>query len=170
MFWTTIRGYGWLTQSSVDQVPAQVSEYRIRCLPPPLRVTRPPPSSTTRRRVLTTLAVVVITIVTGLGPQSKVMMPPAATSRTTAADVQLAARPFPTTWLGWLVFTARPAGGTSTWPAGLPKWGADAAPDAIATGPTSTPAPSAPVSTAALRSAASEILNPPVSRIASDPR
>src|SRR5580704_19696264 len=100
MFWTTIRGYGWLTQSSVDQVPAQVSEYRIRCLPPPLRVTRPPPSNTTRCRVLITLAVVVITIVTGLGPQLKAMMPPTATSRTTAADVQLAGVPLPITWSG----------------------------------------------------------------------
>src|ERR1700733_238495 len=112
MFWTTICGYGWSTQSSVDQVPAHVSEYRIRRLPPPLSVTRPPPSNTTRRRVLITLAVLVITIVTGLGPQLKVMMPPAATARTTAADVQLAGRPFPITWLGCPVPTARPAGGT----------------------------------------------------------
>ena len=81
----------------------------MRRLPPPLRVTRPPPSSTTRRRVLITLAVAVITIVTGLGPQLKVMMPPAATARTTAAEVQLAGLPFPITWLGWLVSTARPA-------------------------------------------------------------
>ena len=51
-------------------------------------------------------------MVTGLGPQLKVMMPPAATSRTTAADVQLAGVPFPITWLGCLVLTARPAGGT----------------------------------------------------------
>ena len=81
-------------------------------MPPPLRVTRPPPSSTTRRRVLITLAVVLITMVTGLGPQLKVMMPAAATSRTTAADVQLARLPLPITWLGCLVLTARPAGGT----------------------------------------------------------
>jgi hypothetical protein len=112
MFCTTICGYGWSTQSSVDQVSAQVSEYRIRRFPPPLRVTRPPPSNATRRRVLMTLAVLVITMVTGLRPQMKVMMPPAATSRTTAADVQLAGLPFPTTWWGCLVLTARPAGGT----------------------------------------------------------
>jgi len=112
MFCTTIRGYGWLTQSSVDQVPAHVSEYRIRRLPPPLRLIKPPPSSTTERRVLITRTVVVITIVTGLGPQLKVIMPPAATSRTTAADVQLAGLPLPITWSGCLVLTARPAGGT----------------------------------------------------------
>src|ERR1700761_9184667 len=105
MFCTTICGYDWSTQSSVDQVPAQVSEYRIRRLPPPLRVIRPPPSNTTRRWVLTTLAVLVITIVTGLGPHLKVMPPPAATSRTTAADAQLAGLPFPITWLGCLALT-----------------------------------------------------------------
>ncbi len=97
MFCTTIRGYGWLTQSSVDHVPAQVSEYRILRLPPPLSVIRPPPSSTTRCLVLITLAVVVMEMVTGLGPQLKVMIPPAATARTTAADVQLAGRPSPIT-------------------------------------------------------------------------
>ena len=97
MFCTTICGYGWLTQLSVDQVPAQVSENRIRRLPPPLSVIRPRPSNTTRRRVLITLAVEVITMVTGLGPQLNVMMPPAATARTTAADVQPAGRPLPIT-------------------------------------------------------------------------
>jgi hypothetical protein len=131
-------------------------------LPAPLRVIRPPPSNTTRRRVLITLAVVVITIVMGLGPQLKVMMPPAATSRTTAADVQLAGVPLPITWLGCLVSTARPAGGTSKCPLGLPKSGitaadvvptaavvayaagadmASIAPYPMVTAPTSTPAP-----------------------------
>ena len=38
--------------------------------------------------VLTTLAVCFITMTTGSGPQSKVMVPPAATASTTAADVQ----------------------------------------------------------------------------------
>src|ERR1039458_8872553 len=123
MFCTTICGYGWSTQSSVDHAPAQVSEYRIRRLPPPLSVISPPPSTTTRRRVLITLAVVVITIVTGLGPQLKAMMPPAATSRTTAAGVQLAGVPLPITWLGCLASTARPAAGTWKCPLGLPKSG-----------------------------------------------
>src|SRR5215471_4293083 len=100
MFWTTSCGYGWSTQLSVDHVPAQVSEYRIRRLPPPLNVIRPPPSSTTSRRVLSTLAVEVITIVSGLGPQLNVMIPPAATARTTAADVQPAGPPLPITWSG----------------------------------------------------------------------
>src|ERR1700757_4501132 len=102
----------------------QVSENRIRRLPPPLRVTRPPPSNTTLWRVLITLAVRVITMVTGLGPQLNVTIPPAAMSRTTADDVQLAGFPFPTTWLGRRISTARPAGGAETCPPGLPKCGA----------------------------------------------
>jgi hypothetical protein len=66
----------------------------------------------------------VIVIVTGLGPQLKVMMPPLATALTTAADVQLAGLPAPMTWLGTLVLAARPAAGTSACPLGLPVWGA----------------------------------------------
>src|SRR5712691_2022766 len=97
MFCTTIFGYGWLTQSLVDHLPAQVSEYRIRRLPPPLSVTRPPPSKTTRWRTLGTVAVTRIVMVTGLGPQLNLMIPPAATARTTAADVQLAGVPCPIT-------------------------------------------------------------------------
>src|SRR5580698_9054962 len=98
MFCTTTCGYGWLTQSSVDHVPAQVSEYRIRRLPAPLSVTSPPPSSTTRWRVFGTLAVAVMTIVTGFEPHLNLMIPPSATARTTAADVQLAGVPVPITW------------------------------------------------------------------------
>ena len=84
----------------------------MRRLPAPLRVTNPPPSITTRWWVFSTLAVALITIVTGLGPQLNLMMPPAATSRMTAAEVQLLGVPLPITWLGWLVFTARAAAGT----------------------------------------------------------
>jgi len=69
---------------------------------------------------LTTRAVERITIVMGRGPQSKVMIPPAATARITALDVQLAGRPSPITWLECLVSTARPAGGTGKCPLGLP--------------------------------------------------
>src|SRR5215471_7301732 len=134
MFCTTICGYGWLTQSPVDHRPAQVSENRMRRLPPPLSVTRPPPSSTTRCLVLGTLAVAVITIVTGLLPQSNLMIPPAATALTTAADVQLAGVPWPITWSGRLVFTARPADGTGKCPLGLPKSGSAPKPLAIASG------------------------------------
>src|SRR5215469_6911360 len=123
MFCTTICGYGWLTQSLVDHVPAQVSENRIRRWPPPLSVTRPPPSSTTRCLVLDTRAVAVIKIVTGFLPQSNLMIPPLKTARTTAADVQLAGLPSPITWFGWLVLTALPAGGTGKCPWGLPKRG-----------------------------------------------
>src|SRR3954447_3456075 len=95
----------------------------IRRLPPPLSVTRPPPSSTTGVVRLCTLAVALIVIVTGAGPQSKVMMPPAATAFTTADEVQLAAVPFPIVRVGWLVSTARAAAGIEACPAGLPGLG-----------------------------------------------
>ncbi|WP_347403554.1 hypothetical protein [Solwaraspora sp. WMMD406] len=48
------------------------------------------------------------------------MIPPAATASTTAADVQLAAVPSPTTRVGRLVSTARACSGTAARPAGLP--------------------------------------------------
>src|SRR3954469_15013347 len=95
----------------------------IRRLPPPLSVTRPPPSSTTGVVRLCTLAVADMVIVTGAGPQSKVMMPPAATALTTAEEVQPAAVPFPTVRVGWLVSTARAALGIEACPAGLPGLG-----------------------------------------------
>src|SRR5215212_8090504 len=59
--------------------------------PPPASVTRPRPSRTTRRLVLTTLAVCLSSIRTGRGPQRNLMIPPWATARTTARDVQLRA-------------------------------------------------------------------------------
>lgn len=65
----------------------------MRRAPPPLSVTLPPPSRTTSALVLRTLAVACITIVTGFGPQLKVITPPLATAATTAPDVQLAAVP-----------------------------------------------------------------------------
>jgi hypothetical protein len=58
------------------------------------------------------LAVLVIVIVTGAGPQENVMIPPAATAATTAADVQLAAVPWPTTLVGCDVSTGCAAAGT----------------------------------------------------------
>ncbi|MGO8877616.1 MAG: hypothetical protein ACLQNG_17870 [Acidimicrobiales bacterium] len=69
----------------------------------------------------------VIKIVTGFLPQLKVMIPPALTAASTAADVQLAGLPWPITWLGWLVLTALPAGGTGKCPSGLPKSGRELA-------------------------------------------
>ena len=85
-----------------SQQSPQVSIDRIRIFAPPLSVTLPPPSSTVRRAAPPTLAVAVITIVTGFGPQSKVMMPPAATALTTAADVPPAGcRPRSRDWGGW---------------------------------------------------------------------
>jgi len=53
----------------------------------------------------------------------KVMMPPMATARTTAAEVQLAGVPWPMTWFGRAVLTARPARGTCTRPFRLPYLG-----------------------------------------------
>ena len=101
-FCTTSCGHCCSQQSSVVYFcfGSQVFMYRMRILLPPLRVTLPPPSSTTRWLVFTTLAVAVILIVTGFGPQSKVMMPPSATALTTAADVHPAGVPRPITWFG----------------------------------------------------------------------
>jgi hypothetical protein len=82
-----------------------------------------PPSRTTRWLVFTTFAVAFMVMVTGFGPQLKVMTPPSATALTTAAEVQLAGVPLPMTWFGWLVFTARAARGTNAWPLGLPAAG-----------------------------------------------
>ena len=84
--------------------------YRIRRRPSPLSVTSPPPSSTTRALVFLTLAVAFIRIVTGRGPHEKRMIPPARTAATTAADVQLAGVPCPTTRSGCAVSTGPAAG------------------------------------------------------------
>ena len=94
----------------------------MRRWPAPLRVTLPPPSSTTTGEVLTTLAVWVITIVTGSGPQSNVITPPAATAATTASEVQLAGVPVPMTRSGFAVLTGSASGGSGP-PPGLPGFG-----------------------------------------------
>ncbi len=73
--------------------------------------------------MLTTLAVAVMVIVTGAGPHEKVMIPPAATAATTAAEVQLAGVPVPITRVGRAVLTACAAAGTGAVPAGLPAAG-----------------------------------------------
>src|SRR6185369_8607022 len=84
----------------------------------------PPPSSTICGPLLfTTFAVACIVMVTGSGPQEKVMTPPAATAATTAADVQLPGVPLPMTRLGRLVSTARASAGTAAVPLGLPAAG-----------------------------------------------
>src|ERR1044072_8917934 len=95
----------------------------MRRLPPPLRVTRPPPSSTTFGLLLRTLAVAVMRMVTGAGPQSKVITPPAATADTTAADVQPAAVPLPMTLVGLLVSSAFASAGMAARPLGVPGAG-----------------------------------------------
>jgi hypothetical protein len=56
---------------------------------------------------LTIFAVWAIAIVAGAGPQSNVITPPAATAATTAAEVQPAADPEPTTRSGCEVSTPR---------------------------------------------------------------
>lgn len=61
-----------------------------------------------------TFAVVLILMVTGFRPHENRIIPPARTAATTAAEVQLAAVPLPTTRLGWDVSNARPAAGTGT--------------------------------------------------------
>ena len=91
----------------------------MRRLPAPERVTRPPPSITIFGWVFTTLAVAVMVIVTGVGPQLNVMMPPAATALTTALDVQLDGVPVPITRVGCEVSTACAAAGMLEWPDGL---------------------------------------------------
>ncbi|GAA3338174.1 hypothetical protein GCM10020358_17290 [Amorphoplanes nipponensis] len=73
-----------------------------------------------------TFAVAVMVIVTGAGPQSKVMTPPAATAATTAADVQLPGVPRPTTRSGRRVSSARASAGTGASPSGLPGLGSAA--------------------------------------------
>src|ERR1022692_5047952 len=99
MFYTVSLGVAWLSQCEVVHTwrLSQVSMYRIRRTLPPVSVTLPPPSMTTCALVLRTLAVACITIVTGDGPQEKVITPPLATALTTAAEVQLAGVPVPMT-------------------------------------------------------------------------
>jgi hypothetical protein len=65
-------------------------------------------------------------MVTGAGPQAKVMTPPAATAATTAAEVQLAAVPVPTTLVGWEVSAGRASAGIAAWPLLLPATAGDA--------------------------------------------
>jgi hypothetical protein len=67
---------------------------------------------------LTIFAVWVIAIVTGAGPQSNVITPPAATAATTAAEVQPAGEPEPTTRSGCEVSTPRESTGAAA-PPGL---------------------------------------------------
>jgi len=59
-------------------------------------------------------------------------MPPLATAATTAAEVQLAGVPRPTTRLGWEVSTARASAGMAARPAGLPKEAVARAPVRVA--------------------------------------
>jgi hypothetical protein len=67
--------------------------------------------------------VAAIVIVTGDGPHENVMMPPAATAATTAAEVQLAGVPRPTTRVGCEVSTAAASAGIAAAPFRLPYLG-----------------------------------------------
>src|SRR5690242_17064299 len=98
----------------------------MRVVPPPLSVTLPPPSITMSGPVsLKILAGRSSVIVTGSGPQSNVITPPAATAAMTASPVQLAAVPSPTTVRGLATSASAPAGGTAHIPSGLPAGGPD---------------------------------------------
>ena len=74
----------------------------------------------TSGRLLKTRAVAAILMVTGAGPQLNVITPPAATAFTTAAEVQLAGVPLPTTWSGEDASASPASGGTGAVPDGLP--------------------------------------------------
>ncbi|SER18340.1 hypothetical protein SAMN05216188_108239 [Lentzea xinjiangensis] len=60
-----------------------------------------------------TFAVAAIGMVSGFGPQSNVMTPPAATASTTACEVQAAGVPVPITRVGLEVSSAAASGGTA---------------------------------------------------------
>ncbi|MGH3303709.1 MAG: hypothetical protein ACRDOK_18925, partial [Streptosporangiaceae bacterium] len=66
--------------------------------------------------MFSTFAVALMVIVTGFGPQLKVMTPPSATAWTTAADVQLPGDASPMTCAGSAVSTGWAAGGTGAVP------------------------------------------------------
>src|SRR5690349_16584372 len=92
----------------------------MRLVWPPESVTLPPPSITSLLVLLRTLIVCDSVIVTGFGPQSKVITPPAAAALSTAAEVQLAAVPVPTTRSGTLTSSTPRPDGTLTVPARFP--------------------------------------------------
>src|SRR5256885_13368846 len=97
----------------------------MRTFPSPLRVTLLPPSMTSLVPLsLKTFAVCARTIVTGSGPQSKVMTPPFATAATNASPVQPAALPVPTTVVGDDTSSAWPSAGGGAWAPGDPARGA----------------------------------------------
>src|SRR5947207_9590843 len=91
--------------------------------PPPSSVIRRPPSITVFL-VDGTLSVAVTRIFTGAAPQLNVMIPPAVTAVCSAANVQLAAVPVPTTAVGLAVLTACALVGTPALhePFGLPAF------------------------------------------------
>src|ERR1017187_7332020 len=96
----------------------------MRVVPPPLSVTLLPPSITSLvPLLLKTFAVLVRTMVTGSGPQLKVMMPPFATAFTNASPVQVWGSPVPMTVVGDDTSSACPSAGMTAWPSGEPAGG-----------------------------------------------
>src|SRR4051812_49942369 len=91
--------------------------------PPPSRVIFRPPSMTVFF-VDGTLSVAVTRIITGSGPQLKVMTPPAVTAVWRALKLQLAGMPVPTTAVGLAVLAAWAFAGTPAphEPLGLPAF------------------------------------------------
>src|SRR5579872_7143946 len=78
--------------------------------------------------------VAVTGMVTTPGPQSKVTMPPLPTAVCSAAKVQLADVPFPTTVVGWLVSTGRASAGRGSVvhdPLGFPAMGSEPASEPV---------------------------------------
>lgn len=84
---------------------------RSATAPPPSSVIIPPPSMTVLV-VVGRFRVEVIGIVTGSSPQSKVTIPPWEIAAESAANVQLADEPLPTTVVGLDVSTSWPREGT----------------------------------------------------------
>ena len=110
-FCTVSCGWSWFWQWEVVQTwsGSQVFIYSIRLTPSPLRVTLPPPSMTILGPVLlNTLAVCFKTMVTGSGPQLKVMTPPWATAATNASLVHFGAFRCRSPDPGWKYLLLRP--------------------------------------------------------------
>src|SRR5580658_3138556 len=130
---------------SVSWLVRQVActQEMIRTDLPPSRVILLPPSMTmwTGEPLLEIggVSVAVTEIVTGSGPQSKVMIPPPLTALDSAWKVQLAGVPVPTTVVGLLVSTACASGGSVSVvhePLGFPAAGNPPSPDVPASPPT----------------------------------
>lgn len=123
MFWMVTAGLAGAYRQLPDTLPREVSQVlmkRMRLVPPPDIVIKPPPSITSFAVLFRTLRVSVMVIVSGFGPQLKVMTPPAVTAVANAAAVQLAGVPVPMTEFGALMSSSPMPAGTVAVPFGLP--------------------------------------------------